>query len=109
MGSRFCQTLNTTMTHAIKLEVLPEDVPVRGNALASGDDRIDEQCENAILARLAAGDPWAWCIVRVTVQAEDGREESEFLGGCSYANEAEFRAGGYFDDMVKSCLERLNS
>jgi len=50
----------------IKVEALEEDIPVRGNALASGDAEADRACEDEILARLEAGDIWAWCTVRVS-------------------------------------------
>jgi len=40
----------------------------------------------------------------------EGLSESDTLGGCSYANEEDFRApGGYFDDMVSECLDRINA
>lgn len=81
-----------------------EDIPVRGNALGSGDDAEDRECEDSILARLEDGDEWAWCAVQVTV-VWYGIEETEYLGCCSYADETYFRAGGYFDDMCETALK----
>lgn len=43
----------------------PSEVPVRGNAVASGDDTFDRECENRILADLANGEDYAWCDVVV--------------------------------------------
>jgi hypothetical protein len=113
------------------VECLPEDIPVRGNALASGDDAEDKACEDEILARLDSGDPWAWCCVKVTATLECKAPQYEvghtskgpcyrmptdvslvgvdYLGGCSYRDEADFREGGYFDDMKDAALEHLQA
>ena len=53
---------------SISLNAEPEPVPVRGNAMASGDDQLDQEVEDRILARLDAGDVWAWAAVTVTVK-----------------------------------------
>ena len=42
---------------------LPECVGVVGNAMASGDDDFDKECEDKILADLDGGNEWAWCTV----------------------------------------------
>lgn len=82
-----------------RIEVLPEDIEVRGNLIASGDETYDRNLENEVLARLERGDEWAWCVVRVIASA-DGFEGDAYLGGCSYRDEADFKApGGYFEDM----------
>ncbi len=84
--------------------------PVRGNALASGDSAEDKRCEDEILARLESGDIWAWASVTVRVEYNDtsGEMYSEaYLGCCSYAAEAEFRADAYFTDMVDECKSIL--
>lgn len=89
------------------LDVQPEDIPVRGNALASGDDEEDRRAEDEIIERLEAGDVWAWA--SVVVRAEwNGFVGQDYLGGCSYANEDDFKApGGYYDDMKKRALDDL--
>jgi hypothetical protein len=94
----------------IALEVEQDDLPVRGNALASGDTAVDRECEDAILARLDAGDVWAWAHVRVVARIELDEEDFEAeaaLGGCSYAGEADFRACDYYADMLGEALDRL--
>jgi len=89
-----------------KIEATPEDVPVRGNAMASGNDELDKRAEDEILARLESGDEWAWCNVRVT--CTDGISEGEsWLGGCSYRNEEDFKAGGYYETMKAEALEDM--
>ena len=42
-----------------------DHIPVRGNALASGDAQADRMEENRILQRLREGDVWAWACVEV--------------------------------------------
>lgn len=76
------------------LECHPEDMSVRGNALASGDPDEDKRCEDEIIERLDRGDDWAWCIVevRAVFRGVVGRAT---LGGCSYASEADFRAAAW--------------
>ena len=82
-----------------RIEILPDDTPIRGNAIASGDDDLDRQVENEIIDRLDSGDIWAWCCVRV-VASFGPLEADAVLGGCSYRDRAEFtERGGYFDDL----------
>lgn len=45
--------------------------------------------------------------IRVTGRYK-GLEASDCLGGCNYAHEADFRAGGYYDDMRDEVLRKLN-
>ena len=92
----------------VTLECLPEDTSVRGNAMASGDDVADRECEDSILRDLENGNEWAWCIVKVTV-AWKGWRGTDYLGACSYASEADFRQpGGYFESMCQTALAELN-
>ena len=95
------------------LHVEQEDMAVRGNALASGDDVEDKKVEDEILRRLDKGDVWAWAWVKVTASLElpDGTivEEYDSLGGCSYADEKDFKQGGYYDDMCDEALARIQS
>jgi len=95
----------------VKIEVIAEecDYEIVGNVLASGDDDLDKQAEDEIISRVKRGDIWVWASVEVRVTWED-LTESEYLGGCSYADEADFRENsGYFADMVAECLDRLNA
>lgn len=87
------------------------DVPVRGNAIASDDEAYDKEVEDEILARLEY-DLWAWCCVEVRATIEIPEQGikvsgSDYLGGCSYKNEADFRSGGYFEDMVEEAVRAL--
>lgn len=97
------------------VECLPEDIPVEGNAMASGDDSVDQAVEQQIVDQLESGNEWAWCTVRVTARIADIPVTGEdYLGCCSYASEEEFcQPGGYFNDMkdvaLSDLLEKLES
>jgi hypothetical protein len=89
------------------LECLEEDQQVRGNAMCSGDAALDKETEDFILRELRAGNPWAWCCVKVTAQCGD-YTGTDYLGCCSYRSEAEFREpGGFFDGMKAQAREDL--
>lgn len=92
------------------LTVEMEETPVRGNAMASGDGALDAKVEDEILARLNAGDVWAWADVTVTAKVTFEGEvftARASLGCCSYRDEAEFMADGVYDDMCKEAREEL--
>ena len=93
----------------ITVECEPElDVPVRGNALVSGDPGLDKQAEDEILDQVRAGNMWAWCTIKVIVTWRD-HSASDVLGACSYKSSEDFiQAGDYFPDMVARGLELLN-
>ena len=91
-----------------EIAVLAEDMPVRGNALVSGDDDLDTQAENEIIEDYNNGNEWAWCTVRVTARWRDF-VGADFLGGCSYESEKDFIAGGYYEDMKARALATLNN
>ena len=93
----------------ITLEAIPETVRVRGNALASGDDALDKEAEDYILARLKSGDIWAWFTAKVTVRDSYGREASDYLGACCYKDARDFKRGGYYLDMIKACVDEIEN
>jgi hypothetical protein len=85
----------------------PEDCPVKGNALASGDDAEDKAAEDAILADLESGNQWAWCHVVLTGSFKHLKTLS-MLGCCSYSGEDDFKAeGGPYQDMKSEVLQEL--
>lgn len=90
-----------------EIECLEEDARVEGNALASGDETEDKIAEFQVLERLRRGDLWAWCTVRVVARV-DGIDiiGENYLGCCSYADEADFKADIY-EDMCAEALEDL--
>lgn len=86
-----------------------DDLPVRGNALASGDDDEDRKCEDEILRRLDQGDVWAWASVRVTARW-NGYTGHDHLGACCYRDEKDFvESNDYYADMKQAALADLNA
>lgn len=91
-----------------------ESIPVRGNAMASGDSAYDKEAEDKILEALGSGNIWAWCTVEVVVtlglMGDDFVSASDFLGCCSYKNEQDFiENSGYYEDMVATCKDELKA
>jgi len=91
-----------------------DDTPVIGNAMASGCDKMDKACEDAILARIEQDDYWAWALVSVHVSLDLGgvtvESEKEYLGNCCYKDEEDFKEhSGYYVDMVETAKEDLTS
>ena len=86
------------------IECTPEDAPVRGNAMASGDDALDKEVEDQIIADLEWNE-WAWCVVKVTCRY--GRASgAQYLGGCSYKDESDFSSpDGYLPQMKAEAYE----
>lgn len=89
----------------VRLIATQDDTPVRGNAIASGDDKFDRKVEDEILERLDNGDVWAWAQVEVQATLPDGRTGSAYLGCSSYEDEADFKRGGYYDQMIDEAVE----
>jgi hypothetical protein len=99
----------TKDTAGVSIQLIPED-EIEGpeGHFATGDDAQDREMVAEIVRKMNAGDIWAWfsAWVRVTF---DGLTSDQYLGACSYSNEADFRAGGYFDDMVSEAIDDLNA
>ncbi len=92
--------------YEIELEAEFDDQPIRGNAIATGDDEEDTKVENKLIERCNRGDVWAWAQVTVRV-THAGITEEDYLGGCSYKDATDFKKGGYYFDMVTECVERI--
>lgn len=87
--------------------VEPEDIPIRGNYMVSGDDAADKEAEDEVIKDFNNGNVWAWCTIRV--KAHWGSfSGSDLLGGCSYKDEQDFKDDIYYEDMKKGALEDLN-
>lgn len=80
------------------IEALPEYIPIKGYAIASGDPEFDAKVENDIAEQLEIN-IWAWCTVKVTATWK-GLEGTDYLGGCSYKSEKDFMENsGYYLGM----------
>lgn len=102
------------------LKIEDEDIPVRGNAMASGDDAADKAAEDEILERLERGDVIAWCCIVVKARIVGARHAYEgvaTLGCCSYLDEHALRRDAFeyynlkaeaLEDLVKGLYARLS-
>lgn len=88
------------------MEVEPDEIPVRGNAIVSGDDNYDKEVEDELIERLNAGDVWAWALVTVTAEW-NGVEGYDTLGGCSYKCEDDFKGDLYYEDLKQRAYDEL--
>lgn len=60
----------------------------------------------AIEADLDAGNVWAWASVKVSASWA-GFTGDDYMGACSYKDEADFRAGGYLPQMLEAAVDDL--
>jgi len=87
-----------------------EQIPVRGNAMASGDDAADKAYEDEIIERLERGDVWAWAAVEVRcTHIPSGIHASDYLGGCSYRDEEDFKANGDYESMREDAYDECRA
>lgn len=93
----------------IAVEALEENAPIKGNAIASGDDAHDAEVEAKIQEDLESGNEWAWCCAKVTagVAGMPDLECASYLGACSYSGWRDFVEGGYYDCMTEESLQTL--
>jgi hypothetical protein len=99
--------VDTTTGVAYTVNILPEHTPIKGNALASGNDAEDRKAELDIQRQLDSGNLWAWCTVAVTASRGE-HEGTDYLGCCSYRNTADFVTNdGYYPDMKSEAYDRL--
>lgn len=65
------------------LDVIEEDIEIKGNVLASGNEKDDREAEEWVRSQLRAGNYWAWCAVKVTARWKNFYG-CDVLGCCSY-------------------------
>lgn len=109
----------STIPDNVEIEiVLHEEYEDPAGFFASDDDEADRKMVRDIKRRLNLGQPWAWCCVEVRAIVRDGlpglgeivASGSDFLGGCSYRNEADFKhPDGYYPQMVEEAIDRLRT
>lgn len=83
----------------VKFEALNEDMAPDWD---NEDDikRIEREYNN--------GNFYAWFCAKVTVRYK-GFEADEYLGGCSYKSEKDFKENsGYYIDMIGQCVNQIN-
>lgn len=82
-------------------------VPVKGNAIDSGDEDFDRNVENEILDRLRRGDSFAWCSILVTAEW-NGHKGIASLGCCSLEGESDVETTINDHGMRDEALDDLN-
>ena len=84
-----------------RMTVEQDHIPIRGNALASGDPQEDKRAEDMIIDDLNSGNIWAWCSVTVVayIPSIPEIEGTDSLGACSYKSEEDFKRDDYYNDM----------
>lgn len=88
------------------IECMPEDMQIEGNASAI-DPETDKEIADSIYEQLENGNEWAWCTVKVVASYKE-HEGVDYLGGCSYKSEADFKeVGGYYEDMKQAAFADL--
>ena len=89
----------------IKITVRQSDIPIKGNAIVSGDDEYDRNVENQIADDLE-WNVWAWCDVTVSLELKVDDytlQGSDSLGACNYSNEKDFMESLY-PEMVQNAI-----
>jgi hypothetical protein len=102
-----CFELPTIEQVEFTIQCMPEDIPIKGNAIVSGDDEYDKEVENDLIEQLENGNEWAWCAIKVTA-CYKGQEGTDYLGGCSYKSKKDFiESNDYYQDMRQQAYDEL--
>lgn len=88
-----------------EIEVLDEHYPIQ-KALSFNETGADHSEYIRKVENDNGANPWLWCTVRVTARFK-GLEGHAYLGGCAYENEADFKKGGYYEQMQTEALEAI--
>ena len=102
--------MKTLKFEHVEFETIVEqdDIPVRGNVMASGDDAFDKECEDEILARLDRGEIEAWCHIGVIARWH-GFEGRAGLGANSLGSLSEVEQAAEDHGLRAEALEALNA
>lgn len=73
------------------------------------DSFSEKEDKDWVLDQINKGNAAAWFCAKCVV-CDGVIQAVDYLGGCSYNSFDEFTSedGGYFDDMIHVCLDRLN-
>ncbi|SEW16683.1 hypothetical protein [Chitinophaga arvensicola] len=88
-----------------------EEIPIRGNYMATGIEQLDREAEAAVLRELENGNIYAWFCAAVTAEWR-GIKETTYLGGCSYHDEKDFKRDHYDsmkDEAYKDLIATIKS
>jgi hypothetical protein len=96
-------SITFTIEAEFESDIRPEDA-------FEDENGKDQELIQGIYARLAVGDTWAWASVEVTAEIEfEGHKfyGTDYLGGCSYENEEDFKRCDYYADLKKNAYDQL--
>jgi hypothetical protein len=91
----------------VRWDVEEEDIPVKGNVMASGNDEDDHRAEQEVLSQLRSGNIYAWCVMIVTATYK-GFTGKAALGGCSYKSKEDLLQD-QFEAMKKDAIHNLKT
>jgi hypothetical protein len=83
-------------------DLIPEEEDI------SPDDQIeDAETVKWIREQYDNGNIYAWFCAKVEVKYK-GYKAADYLGACSYKDKNDFKRGGYYTDMLNTCIEEIN-
>jgi hypothetical protein len=86
----------------------PEDTPLKGNVMVSGDAQLDRAAEADIQRRLERGDEYAWFLLKAEASWHDF-SFTDYLGGVSLAEgDTDIQKYARSYHMDKEALRGLN-
>jgi hypothetical protein len=74
---------------------------------APDDDFEDPETLAWVKRQMALGNMWGWCCVEVIAELDDNFSGHDYLGGCSYESEEDFKNNGYYKSMQHEALADL--
>jgi len=89
------------------ITVEPEDTAPSEGGFEKPDGTPDKEIV-AHIEKEMEWNEWAWCVVKVTAKW-GGFEGTNYLGQCSYKDEADFAKGGYLPQMKAEALDDLKA
>lgn len=102
--------MKTIIKEDLEIQIIAdyETEQLEGNLIDSGDTAFDNRVCEDVRQQLNVGNVWAWAQVEVKCTYKGVLTASDYLGCCSYDNEQDFKEGGYYEDMVTTCLAEIN-
>lgn len=91
----------------LKLEDVEFSITCESEHSSPKDSFDDQETVEDILLQAIFND-WRWCRVKVTGKFLK-LETSQYLGGCSYENEDDFKKDEYYKDLQKNVLKQLQA
>jgi frataxin-like iron-binding protein CyaY len=71
------------------------------------DQFEEEETAQKVADDYNSGNFYSWFCAKITVKYR-GYDATDYLGCCSYKSEKDFKEGGYYIDMVDTCIQEIN-